>query len=95
MSKFKLKKLLKESEGKLTEGDKSLAYFQHIGYDIFDSIQKLDKEMKQHSVAKKDGKIKKIIKGLYKLESDLGEAINDLEVSDSNRGYEKKRFKKR
>ena len=84
----------KKNEEKLTE-DKSLAYFQHIGYDIFDSIQKLDKEMKKHSVAKKSGKIKKIIKGLYKLESDLGEAINDLDVPDSNRGYDKKRFKKR
>ena len=95
MSKFKLKKLLKESEGKLTEGDKSLAYFQHIGYDIFDSIHKLDNEMKKHSVAKKSGKIKKIIKGLYKLESDLGQAINDLDVPDYYRGYDKKRFKKR
>ena len=84
----------KIKEEKLNE-DKSLAYFQHIGYDIFDSIQKLDKEMKKHSVAKKSGKIKQIIKGLYKLESDLGEAINDLDVPQSNRGYDKKRFKKR
>ena len=88
------KKKIMVKEGKLNE-DKSLAYFQHIGYDIFDSIQKLDKEMKKHSVAKKSGKIKQIIKGLYKLESDLGEAINDLDVPDSNRGYDKKRFKKR
>ena len=89
---IKLKDILKEGTA---SGDKSLAYFQHIGYDIFDSIQKLDKEMKQHSVAKKDGKIKKIIKGLYKLESDLGQAINDLDVPDYNRGYDKKRFKRR
>ena len=27
--------------------------------------------------------------------ADLGEAINNLDVSDSNRGYDKKRFKKR
>ena len=87
-------KHFQKNEGKLNE-DKSLAYFQHIGYDIFDSIQKLDKEMKKHSVAKKYGKIKQIIKGLYKLESDLGEAINDLDVPQSNRGYDKKRFKKR
>ena len=79
------KRVQKLKERKLNE-DKSLAYFIHIGYDIFDSIHKLDKEIKQHSVAKKDGKIKKIIKGLYKLESDLGEAINDLNVPDSNRG---------
>ena len=84
----------KKNEGKLNE-DKSLAYFQHIEADIFDAIHKLDSEMKKHSVAKKDAKIKKILKGLYKLESDLGNAINDLDVPDYNRGYDKKRFKKR
>ena len=66
-SRKELMKVLKKAikEGKLNEGDKSLAYFQHIGYDIFDSIHKLDNEMKRHSVAKKSGKIKKIIKGFY------------------------------
>ena len=94
-----LKRIIKEEYikvlKKLNEGDKSLAYFQHIEADIFDAIHKLDSEMKKHSVAKKDGKIKKILKGLYKLESDLGNAINDLDVPDSNRGYDKRRFRKR
>ena len=54
---IKLRDILKKE--KLNE-DKSLAYFIHIGYDIFDSIHKLDNEMKKHSVAKKSGKIKKI-----------------------------------
>ena len=31
----------------------------------------------------------------HKLKADLGEAINNLDVPDSNRGYDKKRFKKR
>ena len=88
---IKLKDILKEGTD---SGDKSLAWLLHIGYDVYGSIEKWAKEIKKHSVAKKDKKIDKIIKQLFKLEADLGEAINDLDVSDSNRGYDKKRFKR-
>ena len=58
ISKEKLKEIIREEIQRLNE-DKSLAYFQHIGYDIFDSIQKLDKEMKKHSVAKNLERLKR------------------------------------
>ena len=92
---IKLKDILKERKEKLTEGDKSLAWLLHLEYDAFNKLEEWFKEIKKHSVAKKDPKIKRLVKQLFKIEADLGEAINNLDVSDSNRGYDKKRFKKR
>jgi hypothetical protein len=89
---IKLKDILKEGTD---SGDKSLAWLLHLEYDAFNKIRKWVKEIKKHSVASKDPKIKRIVKQLFKLEADLGEAINNLDVSDSNRGYDKKRFKRR
>ena len=89
---IKLKDILKEGTD---SGDKSLAWLLHLEYDAFNKIEEWVKEIKKHSVAKKDPKIKRLVKQLFKIEADLGEAINNLDVSDSNRGYDKKRFKKR
>ena len=89
---IKLKDILKEGTA---SGDKSLAWLLHLEYDAFNKLEEWFKEIKKHSVAKKDPKIKRLVKQLFKIEADLGEAINNLDVSDSNRGYDKKRFKKR
>ena len=92
---IKLKKLIKEAKQTLNEDDKSLAWLLHLEYDAFNKLEKWVNEIKKHSVAKKDPKIKRLVKQLFKIEADLGEAINNLDVPDSNRGYDKKRFKKR
>ena len=92
---IKLKQLIKEAKQILNEDDKSLAWLLHLEYDAFNKLEEWFKEIKKHSVASKDPKIKRLVKQLFKLEADLGEAINNLDVSDSNRGYDKKRFKKR
>ena len=89
---IKLKDILKEGTD---SGDKSLAWLLHLEYDAFNKLEEWFKEIQKHSVAKKDPKIKRLVKQLFKIEADLGEAINNLDVSDSNRGYDKKRFKKR
>ena len=89
---IKLKDILKEGTD---SGDKSLAWLLHLEYDAFNKLEEWFKEIKNHSVAKKDPKIKRLVKQLFKIEADLGEAINNLDVPDSNRGYDKKRFKKR
>jgi len=92
---IKLKNILKEAKQTLNEDDKSLAWLLHLEYDAFNKLEKWAKEIQNHSVAKKDPKIKRLVKQLFKIEADLGEAINNLDVPQSNRGYDKKRFKRR
>ena len=46
---------------------------------IFDMINDFNEMVKKHPVAKKSGKIKAIMKQLYKLEAQLGDAVGELD----------------
>ncbi len=87
---IKLKKLLKEDENL----GKSLAWIQTNMNNIYDAIDKVEKATKENKVAVKDSKLKSIMKQLKKFTADYAEAVNNLDVPDYNRGYDKKRFKR-
>jgi hypothetical protein len=53
---IKLKDILKEGTD---SGDKSLAWLLHLEYNAFNKLEEWFKEIKKHSVAKKDPKIKR------------------------------------
>ena len=67
---IKLKDLLNEAKS-------SDELSKMCGY-IFDAVQALNNEIKKHPQGKKNSKIKKMIKQLYKIESDLSMELEDL-----------------
>jgi polyhydroxyalkanoate synthesis regulator phasin len=49
---------------------------------IFDMINDFNNMVKKHPVAKKNAKIKNIMKQLYKLEAQLGDEVTEIDKAD-------------
>ena len=81
----------KESGMNITElssaSDKSVAWLWHTARDIYEVLLKIEREVNKHSVAKKDRKIKKTIKNLYKATTELRKHFDNLKVGPGKRGY--------
>ena len=73
---IKLKEILQPKK-KLNEAFSGEDLVRMSG-EIFDAVNQLNNEIKRHPEGKKNSKIKKMIKQLYKIESDLSMELEDL-----------------